>query len=211
MSKKLSALLLFLLCSSCTKSVDPPARSQEEPQPPLPSLAMVAQGSTVEIHNDWNGYSDITPVLRHYKLRLQNRELVGKAHIAVGGYGGGGIRQQATTKVKIPAAVTAQFLAILSKTPIETGTYKPTITHRDDYPRIKIAINFNQQQVTFSSESQGTQNTPWKVIVRPIDKQQPSKDYITSSNLPSIALKLVNPYLDKSGVDRIIGPRQRRG
>jgi hypothetical protein len=209
MSKKLSALLLFLLCSSCTKSVDPPARSQE-PQPALPSLAMVTQGDTVEIQNDWNGYSDITPVLRHYKLHLQNRELVGNSHIAVGGYGGGGIRQQATTKVKIPAAVTAQFLAMLSKTPIEIGSYKPTIAHSDDYPHIRILVKFNQQQAIFSSESQGAQNIPWKVVVQPIGTKQPIEDYITSSNIPSQALKLLNPYLDKSGVDRIIGPRQRR-
>lgn len=171
---------------------------------------MVTQGDTVEIQNDWNGYSDITPVLRHYKLRLQNRELVGNAHIAVGGYGGGGIRQQATTKVKIPAAVTAQFLAMLSKTPIETGTYKPKIAHPDDYPQIRIVINFDQQQAIFSSESQGAQNTPWKVVVQPIGTKQPIEAYITSSNIPSIALKLVNPYLDKSGVDRIIQPKQRR-
>jgi hypothetical protein len=171
---------------------------------------MVTQGDTVEIQNDWNGYSDITPVLRHYKLRLQNRELVGNAHIAVGGYGGGGIRQQATTKVKIPVAVTAQFLAMLSKTPIETGKYKPTIAHRDDYPHIRIVIKSNQQQAIFSSESQGAHNTPWKVVVQPIGTAQPIEDYITRSNIPSQALKLLNPYLDKSGIDRIIQPRQRR-
>jgi hypothetical protein len=178
-------------------------------QPPLPSLEMVTKGDTVEIQNDWNGYSDITPVLRHYKLRLQNQELVGNAHIAVGGYGGGGIRQQATTKVKIPAAVTTQFLAMLSKTPIKTGAYKPTIAHRDDYPHIKIVIKFDRQQAIFSSKSQGAHNTPWKVVVQPIGAKQPS-DYITSSNIPSQALKLLNPYLDKSGVDRLIQPRQRR-
>lgn len=171
---------------------------------------MVTQGDTVEIQNDWNGHSDITPVLRHYKLRLQNQELVGNAHMAVGGYGGGGIRQQATTKVKIPAAVAAQFLAMLSKTPIEPGNYKPTIAHRDDYPHIRIVINFNQQQAIFSSESQGAQNTPWKVVVRPIGTEQSIGNYITNSSIPSIALKLVNPYLDKSGIDRIIKPNKQR-
>ncbi len=208
MYQKLLPWLVLLICTSCTRStaintdspLETPAQSQER-QPPLPSLSMVMTGEMVEIQNDWNGYSDITPILRHSKLRLQNGELIGNAHIAVGGYGAAGIHQQATTKVKIPAAVTAKFLTMLTKTPIKTGIYKPIIVHTDDYPHIRIVVKFKQGQAIFSSESQGVNNIPWKVTV---GREDPTNDYVTNSNLPAQALKLLDPYLDNSGIDRII-------
>ncbi len=203
MCKKLSPFFLLLLCSSCTHSVDSVASSQAK-QAELPSLAMVMEGKTVEIQNDWNGYSDITPILRHYKLQLQNGELVGNSHIAVGGYGAAGIHQQVTTKVKIPAVVTAQFFATLAKTPLKAGIYQPSIVRADDYPHIKIVIKSAQAQAIFSSESQGDNHTPWKVFVG----ADPRKNYITSSDLPAQALKLLNPYLDNPGIDRIIKLRR---
>jgi hypothetical protein len=205
MYKKLSSLLLLLLCSSCNRSGET-AVSSPDKQSQLPSLAMVMEGQTVEIKNDWNGYSDITPILRRHKLQLQNGELVGNSYIAVGGYGAAGIRQQATTKVKIPAAVTAQFLATLAKTPLKTGIYKPKIVRVDDYPHIKIVIKSPQQQAIFSSDSQGTNNIPWKVTVGTAD---PIQNYITSSDLPAQALKLLNPYLDNPGIAAIIKRRLR--
>jgi hypothetical protein len=166
---------------------------------------MVMTANTVEIQNDWNGYSDITPILRHYRLQLQNGELVGNSHIAVGGYGAAGIKQQVTTKVKIPAVVTAQFLELLAKTPLETGIYAPKIARADDYPRIGIVIKSAQQQAIFSSESQGANNVPWKVVVGNVD---PRKNYITNSTRPAQALQLLDPYLNNSGIDAIIKRRR---
>jgi hypothetical protein len=166
---------------------------------------MVTAANAVEIQNDWNGYSDITPILRHSKLQLQNGELVGNSHMAVGGYGAAGIHQQVTTKVKIPAVVTAQFLEMLAKTPLQNGIYKPNIVRADDYPQIRIVIKSAQQQAIFSSESQGADNIPWKVTVGKVD---PGKNYITNSNLPAQALKLLDPYLNNPGIDRIIKLRR---
>ena len=83
MFKKLSPLLLILLCVSCGNSQVDLTKSQilrSEPQ-----LTTLMQAQTVEIRNDWNGYSDITPILRHYKLRVEQQKLVGNAYIAVGG------------------------------------------------------------------------------------------------------------------------------
>jgi hypothetical protein len=168
---------------------------------------MVTQGETVEIQNDWNGYSDITPILRHYKLRSQNKELVGNAHIAVGGYGAAGIHQQATTKVKIPAAIASQFLATLAKTPIKVGKYQPLIKHTDDYPSVTIRVKVKQQLVIFSSQSQGVSRVPWKVSIRSRTVQT---DYISNTDFPTQALKLLSPYLDNPGIDNII-QRRRNG
>jgi hypothetical protein len=203
MCKKLLPLLL-LLCSSCTQSLtDPPALSQPQLSPP--SLATLTRGQTVEIHNDWNGYSDITPILRHYKLQRKQQKLVGNAYIAIGGYGAGGVHQQQTTTVKIPAAVATKFLATLATTPLQVGRYKPSILRTDDYPHIKIQVQIDQQQIIFSSESQGVGSAPWQITVR---QGKIAKQYISNSTVPAQALKILSPFIDRPAIDQIIQRRQ---
>jgi hypothetical protein len=198
------SLLLLLICGSCTHSPIEGA-AQSQPLKRLPSLATVLQANTVEIHNDWNGYSDITPILRHYKLRLEQQKLIGNAHVAVGGYGAAGINQQQTTKIAIPAAVSAKFLATLSKTPIQVGNYQPKIDRQDDYPSIQIKLQIDRQQVIFSSQSQSSNYVPWKVTIKQDNR---TTAYISNSALPAQALQILNPYLDLPGIDRIIQRRR---
>jgi hypothetical protein len=214
MYKKMSPLLLLLLCGSCTQSPVVDAASKHEnrsnksqPIILLSTITNVRRSETVEIINDWNGYSDITPILRHAKLRLERQELVGNAYIAVGGYGAAGIHQQQTNKVKIPAAVTIKFLDTLSKTPLQVGIYKPALDRTDDYPSIKIKVKIDGRQVMFSSESQGINYIPWKVT---ITQKNTTKTYISNSPLPARSLHLLDPYLDRSGIERIIQRRRQK-
>jgi hypothetical protein len=203
MYKQVSPLLLLLLSSSCNHlSIESSAQSQPSDRQ-LP-LAVLARAETVEIYNDWNGYSDITPILRHSKLHIDRQKLVGNSHIAVGGYGAAGIHQQQTTKVQIPAAVTAQFLATLAKTPLQVGTYKPRMDLNDNYPSIQIQVTVARQQITFSSQSQADNYVPWKVTLQQHNR---ATEYISNSAFPAQALKLLNPYLDRAGLDAIV---QRR-
>jgi hypothetical protein len=208
MLKKLSPLLLLLLCVSCGNSQAGSKQSQIKQSQLLTSgsnLNAVIQAQAVEIHNDWNGYSDITPILRHYKLRLVSKDLIGNAHIAVGGYGAGGIHQQQTTKIKIPAVVVTKFLSTLAKTPLQSGIYKPLIAHSDDYPSIEIKVKIDQKQVVFSSKSQGVDRIPWKIA---ITENKTTKEYISNSPIPAQAFRLLNSSLDRSGVDHIIHRRR---
>jgi hypothetical protein len=206
MSNKLSPLLLLLLCGGCSQaSVDTSTIQQPQLLVSLPTLATVKQAATVEIQNDWNGYSDITPILRHYKLKVDHQQLVGNAYIAVGGYGAMGIRQQRTTKVKIPAAIVSKFLTTLSTTPLQVGAYKPKILKHDDYPTIEIKIKADQKQVTFSSKSQGVDRIPWKIA---ITENKTTKEYISNSAIPAQAFRQINSILDRSGVDQIIQRRR---
>jgi hypothetical protein len=204
MSKKPSPLLLLLFLAGCTHPAGNSTQLQALTSPP--NLIKVMQAQTVEIQNDWNGYSDITPILRHAKLRLEQQKLVGNAYIAVGGYGAGGIRQQQTTKVKIPATVTTKFLTALSKTPFKTGVYRPKIDHTDDYPSVKIKIKIDRQEIIFRSESQGTDRIPWKVTVK---ENNTTKEYISNSPLPAQALRMLSPMIDRPGIDQIILRRRR--
>jgi uncharacterized protein YcfL len=207
MSKQLSPslLLLLLLCVGCTQTEVNSKQSQ--PLTSKPNLTKVIQAQAVEIQNDWNGYSDITPILRHSKLRLEQQQLVGNAYIAVGGYGAGGIHQQQTTKVKISAAVTTKFLTTLSKTPIKTGTYKPRIDRTDDYPAVKIQIKIDKREIILQSESQGVDRVPWKVTLK---ENSTAKEYITNSPLPAQALRILSPTLDRTGIEQIIQRRRHR-
>jgi hypothetical protein len=210
--KKLSSLLLLSICVGCGNSQADSKQSQvlltprSRSAPPMRSnLNASIQAQTVEIHNDWNGYSDITPILRHYKLRLVNKDLVGNAHIAVGGYGAGGIHQQRTAKVKIPAVVVTKFLTTLAKTPLQTGVYKPLIGRKDDYPSIEIQLKIDKKQVVFTSQSQGVDRIPWKIA---ITENNTTKEYISNSPIPAQAFRLLNSSLDRSGVDRIVHRRR---
>jgi hypothetical protein len=203
---KKSLLLLLSLCSGCGHTpIEGSAQGQTLKK--MPSLTGVMQTNTIEIHNDWNGYSDITPVLRHYRLRVEQQKLVGNGHIAVGGYGAGGIHQQQTTKISIPAAVGTKFLATLAKTPLQVGSYQPKIDRQDDYPSITIQLKANRQQVTFSSQSQASNYIPWKVTMTEGER---TTVYISNSALPTQALQLLNPYLDVTGIDRIIQRRRQQ-
>ncbi len=181
--------------------------AQSQPQPTLPSLAGVMEGKSVEIYNDWNGYSDITPILRHYKLQLQHKQLVGNAHVAIGGYGAAGIHQQKTTRVKIPAAVTTNFLVTLARTPLQVGTYKPVLSRSDDYPNITIQIKTDRQQLIFSSQSQGRGYTPWRVTLL---QGKIAREFISNSTVPARALDLLKPYIGTPAIDRLIQLRQQR-
>lgn len=204
MYTKLSSLLLLLSCSGCAQAPLAPV-AQSQPLATPPPLTTVMQAQVVEIHNDWNGYSDITPILRHYKLRIEQQKLVGNAHIAVGGYGAAGVHQQQTTRLAIPAAVTTKFLAMLAKTPLQVGTYKPTIGRTDDYPSIKIQLKTDRQAVIFSSQSQANNYVPWKVSVT---KANITTEYISNSPLPAQALRLLDPYVARHGVEKIIQRRR---
>ncbi|AFY94358.1 hypothetical protein [Chamaesiphon minutus] len=204
MCKKLSRLLLLLLCGCTHTPIESSAQSQT--QAPLPNLTAVMQAQTVEIYNDWNGYSDITPILRRYKLRLERQKFVGNAHIAVGGYGAAGIHQQQTTRVAIPADVSKKFLATLAQTPLQVGVYQPRNLRHDDYPSIEIKVIISpQQQVTFSSRSQASNYIPWKVTVT---RANTTAAYISNSPIPDRALQVLKPYLASSGIDRIIEQRR---
>jgi hypothetical protein len=212
--KKLSPLLLLSLCVGCGNSQADSKQSQvlltprsRSALPRRSNLNAVMQAQTVEIHNDWNGYSDITPILRHYKLRLVNKDLVGNTHIAVGGYGAGGIHQQRTTKVRVPAVVVTKFLTTLAETPLQAGIYKPLITRKDDYPSIEIQLKIDKKQVIFSSKSQGVDRIPWKIA---IVENNTAKEYISNSPIPAQAFRLLNSSLDRSGVDGIIQQRRQR-
>jgi hypothetical protein len=185
----------------------PPQSQASAPPVKTGALPKLDRASMVEIRNDWNGYSDITPILRHYRLKLDRGQLVGNAHTAVGGYGAAGVRQQQTKKVVIPAPVAQNFFVTLDRTPLTVGKYRPIVVRADDYPAISIKLTLDRQSAIFSSTSQGAGYQPWQVSVNTNGK---TETYISNSDTPDRALKLLSPYLDREGIQNIIQRRRQK-
>ncbi len=164
--------------------------------PPLNTATLV------NIKNDWNGYSDITPIVRHYKFKPKAGGMSGNGHFAVGGYGAYNIRQQHTKKINISAAITQQFFKKLGETKMQTSSgYQPTRNRSDDYPAITIQITTPQQEVTFFSSSQGKNYTPWQIKTN-------KGIYISNSAAPTAALAILKPYIDHPGLEQVISKRR---
>jgi hypothetical protein len=158
--------------------------------------------TSVEIKNDWNGYSDITPIVRHYKFLPQDEGLEGNGNFAVGGYGGYGIQQQYTKKIAIDPTLTQQFLQTLAATKItKSDRYNPRRDHNDDYPDITIRIKTPSREVTFASRSQGEQNIPWQVQIKTKGKVE---SFISNSPNPAEALDLLKEQIDHPGLEQAI-------
>jgi hypothetical protein len=170
-----------------------------KPSGPVGSLG---NASVVEIENDWNGYSDITPIVRHYRFKVDDTGLAGEGHFAIGGYGGYNIRQQYSKKILIPAPLTQQFLTKLAEAPlVTTRKYKPRFVRRDDFPRVTIRIKAPDREVVFFSRSQGEQNAPWQVRVK---KNKVIEYYVSDSPIPGLAMDLLRPQIDHPGLDAAI-------
>lgn len=205
---KLFICLSFLLLYGCQveSSNKKVTQSATPPSPSLISLPQLGAATVVNIKNDWNGYSDITPIERHYQFKNSAGGLFGDGYFAVGGYGAYNIRQQYTKKIVIPALVTRQFLQKLSETKVySTSKYQPIQKRHDDYPAITIQIITSERQVKFFSSSQGQDHIPWQIKIK--EKNQ-EKIYASASAAPAAALLLLKPYIDHPGLDDVINKRR---
>jgi hypothetical protein len=204
MPPKLFCLFLLLVlaiagCKSQKATVTPTVGSSVPSATALGTLSNVA---LLEIKNDWNGYSDITPIVRHYKLKPQANGLVGNGSFAVGGYGGYSIQQQYTRKVSISPALTQQFLQMLSGTKIaKSDRYQPKIERADDYPDVTIYLKLADREVTFTSRSQGQNNVPWQIKIK---TKNGMESFVSDSPNPAQALALLKAQIDHPGLEQAI-------
>lgn len=169
---------------------------------PSGSVGSLSSATSVEIENDWNGYSDITPIVRHYRFKLENAALTGDGHFAVGGYGGYNIREQYSKKIVVPAPLSQQFLDKLATAPlVASRKYKPKMPRRDDFPRVVIKVKAPDREVVFISKSQGENNAPWQVRVK---KNKVTEYFVSDSPIPGLAMDMLKPQIDHPGLDAAI-------
>jgi hypothetical protein len=202
--RNLLIFLSFLLLFGCQIKSPSEKVAQSLPQPlktllPLPQLRAT---TLVNIKNDWNGYSDITPIERHYQFKNPAGGMSGDGYFAVGGYGAYNIRQQYTKKIVIPALVTQQFLQKLNETKMySTSQYRPLKKRRDDYPAITIQVTTPERKVTFFSSSQGQDHIPWQIKIK---EKNTEKIYVSESAAPAAALLFLKPYIDHPGLEDVV-------
>jgi hypothetical protein len=192
---------MFLLLCGCQK---PTAlnKAANQQQHAITQPQQLHQATLVQIKNDWNGYSDITPIVRHYKLKPQASGMAGNGHFAVGGYGAYHIHQQYTKRISIPDPITRQFFQKLSETKMQhSSKYQPVRSHSDDYPAVTIQVTTPQQEITFFSNSQGQHYIPWQIKTK-------GTTYISNSAAPAEALLLLQPYIDHPGLEQVISKRR---
>jgi hypothetical protein len=197
-------LLPFLLWGCNLSGVAVKTNNNNRPPEGQPSgsVGSLSNATIIEIDNDWNGYSDITPIVRHYRFKLENTALTGDGHFAIGGYGGYNIHQQYSKKIVVPAALTQQFLNKLAEAPlVASKKYKPKFVRRDDFPRVVIKVKAPDREVVFSSRSQGEKNAPWQVRVK---KNKVTEYYVSNSPVPGVAMDLLKPQIDHPGLDAAI-------
>jgi hypothetical protein len=196
----------FLLWSCNLSGVAEKINNNSKNSPPegKPSgpVGSLSNATIIEIDNDWNGYSDITPIVRHYRFKLENTALTGDGHFAIGGYGGYNIHQQYSKKIVVPAALTQQFLDKLAEAPlVASRKYKPKFVRRDDFPRVVIKVKAPDREVVFTSRSQGENNAPWQVRIK---KNKVTEYYVSNSPIPGLAMDLLKPQIDHPGLDAAI-------
>jgi hypothetical protein len=200
-------LLLVLVIAGCKSQKTTVAPTVGSSVPSATALGTLSNVALLEIKNDWNGYSDITPIVRHYRLKPQANGLAGNGSFAVGGYGGYSIQQQYTRKVSISPALTQQFLQMLNGTKIaKSDRYQPKIERADDYPDVTIYLKLADREVTFASRSQGQNNVPWQIKIK---TKTGMESFVSDSPNPAQALALLKAQIDHPGLEQAINKHRQ--
>lgn len=148
--------------------------------------------SGVKITEIWWGLSPDAPIESQITLTLSADSALG--HVF---YSKGSDKPVSTTlPITVPMSVMAGALSQWSQTPVEAGPYRPFINHTDDYPYVRIELTLPDGNVVFETRSQGQDNLPWKVMVN-------GAEYVSFSDLPSSAMKLLNPFLARDALQKL--------
>jgi hypothetical protein len=93
-----------------------------------------------------------------------------------------------TESITIPQEVVQPFLKALAQSKLEYGTYIVRAVHLDDYPRISIALKYDQNEIRFWT---GDPKVPfWGVKFN-------GREYVVNSDVPGTALLPLYPYLKR--------------
>ena len=187
-----AAMVSLLLLAACDLSGAP---ATPTPDPLIQALARVPNARSVKIRDDWAGLSPAAPILAHYLLDRTADGLAGIADFSVGEYAGTPITTAVT--IAIPENVVNDFLARLAAVPLKEGTYTPRIEHTDDYPNISVTIDVSGDVISFYTQSQGTDHTPWAASIN-------NKEYVIETAEIAEALRLLDPYLEDDVLERLV-------
>ena len=167
---------------------------------------------SIVIEDDWDGLNPAAPLLAHYNLRVDADEARGQAEFSVGGRRPDKLLT-GKADVVIPGQIVDAFLDRLSGIKAQEGAPRRDYCC-DDYPSLKIELQFDNETITFFSFSPGNASIatpevrrgPWSGISNyvPWGVTFQGKTYVINSPEPAEALALLHPYLKKDVQDQLI-------
>jgi hypothetical protein len=155
---------------------------------------------SIDIQDNWMGLTEFGPVGRHFVLKPAGDRFEGKAEFSLGG---GPMKTTREAPIAIPRETVQGFLDLLSKSPLEKGTYKPKITHTDDYPSLRIELESGANKFAFFSDSQDDGAIPWGASLGGVS-------YIVNSRNPFDALVKFKPYLKEDVLAKFMEEIRKR-
>jgi hypothetical protein len=152
--------------------------------PPPPATLDFSQTSEIVIEDGWQGISPTSPEKAQYTLSLSEGQFEGNAYFSAGH----NPPLHITASITIPQEVVQSFLLALAQSKLEYGTYIMRSIHLDDYPRISIALKYDQNEIRFGTAD--PKDPFWSAKFN-------GREYVVNSDVPGTALILLYPYLKR--------------
>jgi hypothetical protein len=146
----------------------------------------------VRIQYYWDGFSNVTPIIREYRLQLQNGMLVGEGRFSIRI-----LKIKNSSDVSIPQEVVKSFLGVLKTIKIEDKPCRSGIIMTDNYPYVSITLFTETGHTKIASTSQFEGYVPWCAILQ-------GHQYKVDSDIPAQALNILKPYLKRDILDTMI-------
>lgn len=153
--------------------------------PGLANLTEVTKGARLETGlGDMGLSSDLD-----YKLKLDGSGLHGIALFEAYFYVAKFNTFEDARQINVPPDAASQFLDNLALTPLEEGPYKETAKHISDYyPFLSFELETGLGILSFSSDSQEDDFSPWRVTFA-------GRNFYANNGVPLEAYNLIKPYL----------------
>ena len=189
------SFLIFVLLGATACNLSPTFLQTDAPQ--LSRILQVSEIRSIQLEDDWNGLSPLSPITAHYSLQPDATGFSGQANFSVGGNWDIKSAVTETQTIQIPAKNVQAFLDKLAASSYTEGEYHPSTAWTDDYPSLNITIVLQTGSISFYSSSQGENRIPWAMSYG-------GKTYIIDSSTPMAALGELDPYLEHSRLDALV-------
>jgi len=152
----------------------------------------------IAFKDEWVGLSPFSPMVQEHKLKQIADGYVGTSEMRIGGLSSSAGRIEPLTSsapLGVASRVIQEFMQVICAAPIVPGEYRPAFSHTDDYPKLKIDLQFDGSTLVLFSTSQGKRHVPWGV--------KAGITWVINSDAPSAALDILRPYLNPGAMDAL--------
>jgi hypothetical protein len=190
-------------------------RSGASTRTPVPisitALAPLTQTRFLKIADTWNGLTYLAPVEAIYNLERGRDGFTGRADFEVGGNEKSSLIKQynASADITIPEVVAQRFLNMLAESQAQEGIPNYTEQCCDNYPSLSIELQLEGSKIVFHSASLQVEGSRWGSVFKggsrvPWGLEFTGQTYVINSARPAEAYALLNPYLKKEVLEKLI-------